>query len=80
MHCIMGHSSVNWYVTQWGAGITFPEIKLNECVRFNVINVTRGCVTVKFPGKSITQLERPLKFSLQPGIRLRIILLPRNVA
>ena len=38
----------------------FPEKKRYEGVRFNVINVTRGMVGVKFPGKKhVITLEWP---------------------
>ena len=34
-----------------GRGVKFSGKKRNECVRFNVISVTRGWVGVQFPGK-----------------------------
>ena len=44
-----------------GGGVSFPEKKRYEGVRFNVISVTRGWVGVKFPGqKRYVTLEWPL--------------------
>ena len=37
-----------------GGGVSFPENKHYEGVRFNVISVTKEWVGVKFPGKSVT--------------------------
>ena len=37
-----------------GVGARFPPKKHYEDVRFNVINVTRGWVGVKFRGKNVT--------------------------
>ena len=42
-------------------GVSFPEKKRYEGVRFNVISVTRGWMGVKFPGrKRYVTLECPL--------------------
>ena len=38
------------YLTHWGwGGVIFHRKKCYECVRLNVISVTRGCVGVDFP-------------------------------
>ena len=47
------------YITRWR--VRFPVNKCYECVRFNVISVTRGWVSVKYPGKKrYVTLEWPL--------------------
>ena len=50
------------YVTQWGwVGVSFPEKKHYEGVRFNVISVARGGSGSNFQGKSVTlHLSSPL--------------------
>ena len=47
------------YITHWR--VRFPVNKCYECVRFNVISVTRGWESVKYPGKKrYVTLEWPL--------------------
>ena len=63
------------YVTQMGVGgVTFSGKKRYECVRFNVISITRGWVGVQFPGKKrYVTLEWPLThiFTLSFSQKLR---------
>ena len=48
-----------------GGGVSDCPKKCYECVRFNVISVTRGWVGVKFPGKKLyVPLELPIIYLL----------------
>ena len=42
------------YVMPWGWACQLSREKHYEGAMFNVISVTKGCVGVKFPGKSFT--------------------------
>ena len=52
-NCVTFLGAFKSYLMPWGGvgGVSFPEKKRYEGVRFNVISVTRGWVGVKFPGK-----------------------------
>ena len=51
------------YVTY--KGVTFPEQKHYEDVRFNVISITRGWVGIKFPEKKALRKAWTAHYSIQ---------------